>query len=39
MPVIIGTSIVSLQPFSAKALCSVEVGKIAEGITLSNPIN
>ncbi|MEM7554573.1 MAG: hypothetical protein AAF378_10805 [Cyanobacteria bacterium P01_A01_bin.84] len=33
-PAIIGTSIVLLQPFSVKASSPVEVGKIAEGITV-----
>jgi len=33
-PLIVGTSIFVLQPLSVKALSSVEVGKIAEGITV-----
>jgi len=34
IPAIVGTSIVLLQPITAKALSSTEVGKIAEGITV-----
>lgn len=34
IPAIIVTSIVTLQPITAKALSSQEVGKIAEGITV-----
>ena len=34
IPAIVGTSIVLLQPTTAKALSSAEVGKIAEGITV-----
>lgn len=33
-PAIVGASVVLLQPLSVKALSSVEVGKIAEGITV-----